>query len=775
MPWLKKARRRGRTRSALRSPRLSVERLEWRLVLSGASPVAHNDTYLVAVDTPLIVAPQGVLANDTDLEGDTLSAQLFTGPRHGQLSLALDGSFTYTPNAGYVGLDSFAYRALDGTSGSGLAAATLRVGLPAGAPVIDLDADDNTAFGLDYQTTFTSGGPAVPVSDFDTTLTDSNSTFLLSARVTISNRLDGLAEALSVNTTGTVIAATYDASAGRLDLSGVDSLEHYRQVIRSIAYRNTAVHPHLDVREVTVEVNDGTTYGPTATAHIAILAINHSPVAANDAFAIVQDSTLTLLAPGLLSNDTDADGDTLTAEVANPPLHGVLLLAADGSLTYTPHLGFVGDDRFTYRALDQGAASNLATVLIAVAANGDAPVAVNDAYGVAASTTLEVGAPGVLSNDTAASGAAAVLVANPLHGTVTLQPNGSFVYVPEVGFFGTDGFSYQIQAGQQFSDIASVTLTVLGAIEAGTLAAVEDTYLLNPGESSVQSSDSVVSNDALSGSGIQTTVDIPPALGALSLNGDGTFTFVPGASFRGIDGFTYRVSNADGDNSTARVDLLSQLADLVRKVYRHILSRDPEAEAWQFWTNAVTDGDQTLGDLAAALLDSDEYLTNSIQQYYRDYLHREAETSGLEYWRGQWRAYGGPDAVQAGILASDELRAIGGDNDGWVTELYRRYLNREPEQVGFDWWTGMLANGSMNYLQVAFGFVTSTENSRNLSAFWYGHYLARSILASELSVRVSELGSNVPTREEAVQVNIVDGLEYRSVPPTPSTGIAQRV
>ena len=77
-------------------------------------PQANNDSYSTPQDTPLNVPPDGVLGNDSDPDGDPLTAVKDTDPSHGSLVLNSDGSFTYTPNPGYTGLDSFTYRAYDG-------------------------------------------------------------------------------------------------------------------------------------------------------------------------------------------------------------------------------------------------------------------------------------------------------------------------------------------------------------------------------------------------------------------------------------------------------------------------------------------------------------------------------------------------------------------------------------------------------------------------------------------------------------------------------------
>ena len=61
-------------------------------------PVAVGDSYTTAEDTPLTIAAPGVLGNDTDVEGDLLTASLVASPAHGTLTLNTNGSFTYTPD-----------------------------------------------------------------------------------------------------------------------------------------------------------------------------------------------------------------------------------------------------------------------------------------------------------------------------------------------------------------------------------------------------------------------------------------------------------------------------------------------------------------------------------------------------------------------------------------------------------------------------------------------------------------------------------------------------
>ena len=100
---------------------------------------------------------------------------------------------------------------------------------------------------------------------------------------------------------------------------------------------------------------------------------NQAPVAVNDAYSTAEDTPLTLAAPGVLGNDTDADGNPLSASVATGPAHGTLTLNANGAFTYTPDANFNGTDTFIYRASDGTATPSLATVTITVTAVNDAP------------------------------------------------------------------------------------------------------------------------------------------------------------------------------------------------------------------------------------------------------------------------------------------------------------------------------------------------------------------------------------------------------------------
>jgi hypothetical protein len=266
-----------------------------------------------------------------------------------------------------------------------------------------------------------------------------------------------------------------------------------------------------------------------------------------------------------------------------------------------------------------------------------------------------------------------------------------------------------------------------------------------------------------------------PEHGTLQLNADGTFTYTAGAGFHGIDEFVYRAVNGQG-GSTAVVELLTQPAALIRKLYLQILDRQPDRAGWEFWTETIAGG-RSLEQVAQVFLECDEYLNLTIRQFYHDFLGRDAETTGLVYWREQvWRISGGPDEVAAGILSSAEMRHSAGGADGdWVDELYLRVLDREAEQQGFDYWTGLLADHAHDDRQVALGFLFSAEDGRNSSADWYNHYLLRAITAEEQSAAVTRLTAGGSNRQETCQLQIIATAEYRSTPAQPPAGVAERL
>ena len=211
----------------------------------------------------------------------------------------------------------------------------------------------------------------------------------------------------------------------------------------------------------TLCVNSNDPLNPVVSVPLTMTVLQNSvPVAVADAYTTTQNTAVSISAPGVLANDSDGDGHSLTAVLDSDVSSGTLNLDPDGSFTYTPTAGFEGDDMFTYYAHDGLDDSNVVTVTIAVL--NTTPVAVSDSYTTTQDTMLSVAAPGVLMNDSDVDGdgLTAVLDATTSNGTLTLNADGSFDYMPDAGFVGEDSFTYHAHDGTEASNSVTVTITV---------------------------------------------------------------------------------------------------------------------------------------------------------------------------------------------------------------------------------------------------------------------------------------------------------------------------
>ncbi len=141
------------------------------------------------------------------------------------------------------------------------------------------------------------------------------------------------------------VPMTYNASQDRYELSIV-------------------VNENVSGRRMSAQGDEGGAYNFVVTG--PGFQGNSPPVAVNDSYNVAQDDVLDVPALGVLANDTDPNGDPLTAILVSLPLDGTVVLNGDGSFTYAPDPGFSGSDSFTYIAHDGGVGSNAATVNITV-------------------------------------------------------------------------------------------------------------------------------------------------------------------------------------------------------------------------------------------------------------------------------------------------------------------------------------------------------------------------------------------------------------------------
>lgn len=481
-------------------------------VLDAAGPTAVND-YFTAFQNATVIVPAnlGVLANDTDSGGLTLTAILVTGPTHGNLALSSDGSFTYTPTTGYMGSDSFTYKANDGAADSNVATVSLNVIAP--SPTAN-----NDAYSTNENQYFSVAAPGVLAND-----TDPNGNPLTAFLYT-----QPAHGSLQLSSNG---AFFYQPN---LYFYGTDSFTY-------------------------IANNGSSNSAQPGTVTITIAHVNQPPTAVSHSYSLNENAALSVQAPGVLANNSDPDGDPLTALLASGPAHGSLTFNSDGSFTYTPTANYFGTDSFRYQSSDGSLTSNTATVTLTINTTDHAPVANNDAYNVSQGTSLSIQVPGVLANDTDADGdPLTVVLANspaspgPAHGTLTLNANGSFVYTPDPSYTGTDSFRYQAYDGILYSSVATVTLTVAAVPP----TAANDAYSVNEDTMLTVAAPGVLANDTQGSTGTMSALIVSTVShGTLSFNSNGAFTYTPATHYYGTDSFTYHDAAGSLMSNTATVTL----------------------------------------------------------------------------------------------------------------------------------------------------------------------------------------------------------------------------
>ena len=337
-----------------------------------------------------------------------------------------------------------------------------------------------------------SGSPSVAVSDFnrdgkpdfavasfnsDTVAVRLNTTITNQAPTAVGDAYSTAEDAaLTVNAPG-VLGNDSDPDGNPLNAVLVSGPSHGTLTLNgngSFTYTPASNFNGSD--SFTYRASDGTLTSNPATVSISVTAVNDTPTAADDAYGTTEDTALSVAAPGVSGNDSDPDGNPLSAVLVSGPSHGTLTLNANGSFIYTPAPDYDGNDSFTYRASDGTLDSNQATVMITITATNDLPTADDDTYSTAEDTALTVNDPGVLGNDSDPEHdpLSAVRVSRPSHGKLTLNADGSFTYSPDDNFNGSDSFTYRASDGSLASDSAKVTLTVTARNDTPTAA--DDAY-----------------------------------------------------------------------------------------------------------------------------------------------------------------------------------------------------------------------------------------------------------------------------------------------------------
>ncbi|HEV3339503.1 MAG TPA: DUF4214 domain-containing protein, partial [Pirellulales bacterium] len=218
----------------------------------------------------------------------------------------------------------------------------------------------------------------------------------------------------------------------------------------------------------------------------------------------------------------------------------------------------------------------------------------------------------------------------------------------------------------------------------------------------------------------------------------------------------------DGGGAAATSPVLSGTATWIDKEYIDVLGRQPGPAELNYWVGQIDSG-ATPATVAQAIMQSDEHLAAVINQLYQQYLGRTADPGGTQYWSAIWRQNGGPELVQAGIIASPEYFKTAqtlypnlSPDQAWVTALYHNILGRDVDPQGLTYWTDYIQTHSKQ--SVVLGFVTSDEYRLELINDWFVGYLGRSVDSSAAQYWLGQLQAGVG--QDATQIGILSSDEY---------------
>jgi subtilisin family serine protease len=377
-------------------------------------PTAVDDAIVTTRDTSSNIA---VLANDIEPDVDPLFVASVSDPPNGSATLEADSSITYFPDPGYDGPDGFDYTASDGGGGTDVGHVSVTVTVDNHAPVA--------------------------VADSLTTAEDATGSLDPAANDT-------------------------DQDGGALVITSLTQPAHGVAELRPdgrVGYTPVPNYNGLDGFGYTI--TDGAGAVASGLVSVTITPVNDQPVAVDDSVTTLEDMPVNLAAA---ANDTDIDGDSLVvASIAQQGL-GSAVVAAGGTITYTPPANYSGTDSFSYVASDGAGGSATGRVSVTIIAVDDPPTATPLSATTPYQTAITVM---MTAGDAETCQLAFQIVTPPAHGTLgspssvqcqfLLAPYSDYwrvKYTPANGFAGVDTFTYRASDGISWSAPATVSITV---------------------------------------------------------------------------------------------------------------------------------------------------------------------------------------------------------------------------------------------------------------------------------------------------------------------------
>ncbi|MFS2126780.1 Ig-like domain-containing protein [Pseudomonas sp. Pseusp97] len=470
--------------------------------VNDAPVFTSSPTATTAEDTALVSQVQA-----TDVDGDSLTYSLKTGPAHGTLTLQADGHYTYTPDANYNGADSFTVTVDDGNGGVVDQAVSITV---------------------------------TPVNDAPTA----------------ANQQKDVAEDTPL--VGKIIASDVDGDS--LSYALQSGVSHGTLLLNTTTgdYTYTPAANYNGADSFTVRVSDGHGGFVDSVVKINVTPVNDVPVFTSSPTASTAEDTA--LNGTLTATDVENDALTFSLKSGSTPAHGSVVVNANGSYTYTPAANYNGSDSFTVQVSDGHGGITEQVINVTVTPVNDAPVFTSQASLTTAEDTAKTGQ--LTATDVENDTVTFALKANggASHGSVVVNANGSYTYTPVANYNGTDSFTVQANDGHGgiTDQVITINVTPVNDAPNGT----DNSITLNEDSSRSFSAADFGFTDVDAGDALSAVrIDSLPGNGTLKFNGTavtagqvidaadlGKLVFTPAANANGNNyaSFTFSVKDSNG-------------------------------------------------------------------------------------------------------------------------------------------------------------------------------------------------------------------------------------
>ncbi|WP_433792420.1 Ig-like domain-containing protein [Actinoplanes sp. CA-252034] len=542
------------------------------VTVANVAPNALDDRFTVRSG---VATTLNVLANDTDANtGQVLSVLRAQTPAHGAATIT-DGRLVYKPDAGFAGAETFTYELTDELGATDAAVVTVTVsGLPVAASdsaatpsgkAVDINVTGNdsdpdggrltvvrtaqpahgrVAVNADRTVRYSPASAFHGIDTFTYTIEDAaGDTADGKVTVVVGNAAPVAAADVAAVQSGRyvdvdVLGNDSDPNGDqRLGVASVGEPGHGTAAVTGDRIRYTPRKDFAGTDEFTYEVSDGE--GGKASAAVTVTVTDHLPIAVADRGTTPYQRALAI---PVLDNDVAPEGPLALVSIGTPD-HGTA--TADGDqIVYTPADGFSGVATFEYRARDTLGQSTGSTVTVTVSPAPHAPdkeaVTKPDEPVVIPLPTVDKNGIGITVTE----------VGEPAHGTVQLNPDGTFTYTPDKGFTGTDSFTYEAMDADGNLTTGTITVTVAGDGAGISPSALKDRYTVEAGGTVTFMP---TANDSDPNGGDLTLVKISkPDRGTATMT-DLTVTYVAPTGFTGTETLGYTIRNGNGSTAKATI------------------------------------------------------------------------------------------------------------------------------------------------------------------------------------------------------------------------------